>query len=119
MSELVERTRHGGGRCRHRPGPWTVLVVGSTVVLVAAALLARSAVVDVGPDQLDVVHRAAAVHLAPYRDPGRRGERGDRRRGHPEVLVDRVDSSAFGHWPTEKRFVADGVFRIESSCPTW
>ena len=35
----------------------------------------------------------------------------------PDVLVERVDSSAFGHWPTEKRFVADGVFRIESSCP--
>jgi DUF4097 and DUF4098 domain-containing protein YvlB len=34
----------------------------------------------------------------------------------PDVLVSRVDSSVFGHSPEERRFVADDVFRIESSC---
>ena len=34
-----------------------------------------------------------------------------------DVVVSRVDSSAFGHTPTEQRFVADGVLRIESTCP--
>jgi hypothetical protein len=35
----------------------------------------------------------------------------------PEVLISRVDSSVFGHSPEERRFVVDGVFRIETSCP--
>jgi DUF4097 and DUF4098 domain-containing protein YvlB len=35
----------------------------------------------------------------------------------PDVLVNRTDSSVFGHSPEETRRIDNGVVRIESSCP--
>ena len=102
---------------RHRPGPWTVLVVGSTVVLLAAALLL--AVLWSTSDKTSSTEFRAQLPSTLLRVEIQVGEGNVEIVGGatPDVLVERVDSSAFGHWPTEKRFVADGVFRIESSCP--
>ncbi len=102
---------------RHRPGPWTVLVVASTVVLLAAALLL--AVLWSTSDKTGSTEFRAQVPSTLLRVEIQVGEGNVEIVGGatPDVLVERVDSSAFGHWPTEKRFVADGVFRIESSCP--
>jgi Putative adhesin len=116
MSELVADAPRRRP-LRHRPGPWTVLVFGSTVVLLAAALLlavlwstsnntsSTSFTAQLPSTLLRVEIQVAEGNVEIVGGASR------------EVLVDRVDSSAFGHWPTEKRFVADGVFRIESSCP--
>ena len=116
MSELVADAPRRRP-LRHRPGPWTVLVVGSTVVLLAAALLL--AVLWSTSDNTSSTAFTAQLPSTLLRVEIQVGEGSVEIVGgaSPEVLVDRVDSSAFGHWPTEERFVADGVFRIESSCP--
>jgi hypothetical protein len=116
MSELVADAPRRRP-LRHRPGPWTVLVVGSTVVLLGAALLL--AVLWSTSDNTSSTEFTAQLPSTLLRVEIQVGEGSVEIVGgaSPEVLVDRVDSSAFGHWPTEKRFVADGVFRIESSCP--
>ena len=94
-----------------------MLVVGSTVVLLAAALLL--AVLWSTSDKTSSTEFRAQLPSTLLRVEIQVGEGNVEIVGGatPDVLVERVDSSAFGHWPTEKRFVADGVFRIESSCP--
>jgi hypothetical protein len=102
---------------RHRPGPWTVLVVASTVLLLAAALLLAAL--------WSTSDETSATSYTAQRPSTLLGIELEVGEGSveivggatPDVLVSRVDSSAFGHWPAEQRFVADGVFRIESSCP--
>jgi Putative adhesin len=115
MSELVADAPRRP--LRHRPGPWTVLVVASAGVLVAAALLL--AALWSTSDKTSSTSYTAQRPSTLLRVELQVGEGSVEIVGGatPDVLVDRVDSSAFGHWPTEKRFVADGVFRIESTCP--
>jgi Toastrack DUF4097 len=116
MSELVADAPRRPSP-RHRPSPWTVLVAASTVVLVGAALLL--AALWSTSDKTSSTSYTAQLPSALLRIEMQVAEGSVEIVGGatPEVLVDRVDSSAFGHWPTEKRFVADGVFRIESTCP--
>lgn len=102
---------------RARPSPWTALVVVSTVLLLAAAAVfgamwvwtrttSSTSFTATGPGTLDGVEIEVAS-----------GDVEILGGSTPDLLVSRVDSSVFGHSPTEQRFVADGTFRIESSCP--
>jgi hypothetical protein len=116
MSELVADAP-GRRPLRNRPGPWTVLVAASTVVLLAAALLLAAlwwTSDKKGSTSFTAQLPSTLLGVEIQVDEGSVEIVGG---ATPEVLVDRVDSSAFGHWPTEQRFVADGVLRIESSCP--
>ena len=102
---------------RSRPSPWTMLVVASAVVLLAAALLlgalwwtsdatsSTSYTAQLPGTLVGVELEVAEGDVEIVGGP------------NPDVLVSRVDSSAFGHWPTEQRFITEGVLRIESTCP--
>ena len=117
MSELVADAPPRRRPLRHRPGPWTVIVATCAVVLAAAALL--FAVLWSTSNKTSSTSYTAQLPSTLLRIELQVGEGNVEIVGgaSPEVLVERVDSSAFGYWPTEKRFVADGVFRIETTCP--
>jgi DUF4097 and DUF4098 domain-containing protein YvlB len=102
---------------RARPSPWTALVAVSAVLLLAAAAVLGA---------LWLSTRATSSTSFTALVPGTLGGveievgRGDIEilgGATPDLLVSRVDTSVFGHSPEEQRFVTDGTFRIESSCP--
>lgn len=104
-------------RLLRRPRPWTALVVVSATLLVTAAVVlaalwstSETTSSTSFTAQLPGTLLGIEIEVAQGNVEILGGTT-------PEVLVSRVDSSVFGHSPTEQRFVAEGVFRIESSCP--
>jgi hypothetical protein len=102
---------------RARPSSWTAIVVVSAALLLAAALLlgalwwtsqstsSTSYTAQLPSTLLGIELEVAEGDVEIVGGASR------------EVFVSRVDSSAFGHTPTEQRFVANGVLRLESGCP--
>jgi DUF4097 and DUF4098 domain-containing protein YvlB len=102
---------------RVRPAPWTGLVIGSVVLLLAATVFLTAAwaatrttsstsFTAIVPDTLLRIELQVAE-----------GDVEILGGVSPDVLVNRTDSSVFGHSPEERRMIENGVLRFESSCP--
>jgi DUF4097 and DUF4098 domain-containing protein YvlB len=122
MADLVAQPDEAGaarrGRSlRTRPAPWTLLVAGSLVVLIgAAAAFAATwlATTSKSSTEYTALVPGTLVRVELSVAAGDVEVLGG---ATADVLVDRTDTSTFGHSPQERRSVADGVLRIESTCP--
>lgn len=101
---------------RRRLSPWTVLVTGSFVLLLAGALLlgiwwlassrTKSAAYYTGPAArtgIEVNVQSGDVTIVGGSQVG--------------VFVNRTDRSVFGHGPREQVFLRGGILHLVSSCP--
>jgi len=106
-----------GGEARtalgRRLSPWRLLVAGSAAVLVAAAAV-MAGLWAVTSDRTSTSYTASGALLGIEIEVAR----GDIEilGGGPDVLVRRTARSLYGHEPHERRVIAGGVLRIESSC---
>lgn len=102
---------------RARPSPWTAIVAVSAVLLLAAALLLGALWwTSQATSSTSFTAQSPSTLLGVEFEVGE-GDVEIVGGTSRDVFVSRVDSSAFGHTPVEQRFVADGVLRLESSCP--
>jgi hypothetical protein len=102
---------------RSRPAPWTVLVAGSVVLLLGAATTLAAtwfATTSTSSTEYTALVPGTLLRVELSVAAGDVEVLGG---ATPDVLVNRTDSSAFGHSPQERRLVSDGVLRIESTCP--
>jgi hypothetical protein len=105
-----------GRRLRARVSRWGVLVAASAIVLVAAILIMAGlwlATSDRASTSYSVGSAVLGVEIIVVR-----GDVEILGGGLDEVQVVRAERSLYGHEPTERRTTADGVLRIESSCPS-
>jgi DUF4097 and DUF4098 domain-containing protein YvlB len=102
---------------RVRPTPWAALVIVSAALLATGAgVLAISWAVTKSTDSTSFTAQIPSLLTGVELDI----DGGDVEilgAAAQEVLVNRVDYSVFGLGPDEKRFVTEGVFRIETTCP--
>lgn len=122
MADLVAQPGEAGAAQRRRslrtrPAPWTVLVVGSVMLLLGAATVLVAtwlATTSTNSTEYTALVPGTLLRVELSVADGDVEVLGG---GTPDVIVSRTDSSAFGHSPQERRLVADGVLRIESKCP--
>ena len=103
---------------RTRPTPWTLLVAGCVVLLLGAAAALTAtwlATTSTSSTEYTALVPGTLLRVELSIAGGDVEVLGG---ATPDVIVNRTDSSAFGHSPEERRLVADGVLRIESTCPT-
>jgi DUF4097 and DUF4098 domain-containing protein YvlB len=102
---------------RARPAPWTGLVIGSVVLLLAATVLLAAAWSTTRTTNSTAFTAIVPGNLLRVEIQVAEGDIEILGGATPDLLVNRTDSSVFGHSPEERRTIADGVLRIESSCP--
>jgi hypothetical protein len=99
---------------RGRFSRWGLLVAACAILLIAA-LGALAVLWAVTSDRSSTSYTVGATILGIEMEVGR-GSVEIIGGGREEVQVLRTDHSVYGHEPTERRALADGVLKIESSC---
>ena len=104
-------------RSLRRPSPWTWLVIGSVVLLLAATVFLAAAWATTRTTSSTAFTAIVPANLLRIELQVSDGDVEILGGATPDVLVNRTDSSVFGHSPEERRSITNGVLRIESSCP--
>lgn len=102
---------------RARPSPWTGLVIGSVVLLLAATVFLAAAWYTTRTTNSTAFTAIVPADLLRIELQVTDGDVEILGGATPDVLVNRTDSSVFGHSPEERRSITNGVLRIESTCP--
>jgi len=102
---------------RALPTSWTVLVIGSVVLLLAATVFLTAAWATTRTTSSTSFTAIVPDTLLRIELQVAEGDVEILGGVSPDVLVNRTDSSVFGHSPEERRMIENGVLRFESSCP--
>lgn len=102
---------------RARPSPWAWVVIGSVVLLLAATVFLAAAWATTRTTSSTAFTAIVPANLLRIELHVTDGDVEILGGATPDVLVNRTDSSVFGHSPEERRSITNGVLRIESSCP--
>jgi DUF4097 and DUF4098 domain-containing protein YvlB len=103
---------------RTRPASWTLLVAGSVVILLGAATAFAATWLATTSESSTEYTALVPGTLVRVELSVAAGDVEVLGGATADVLVNRTDTSTFGHSPQERRIVSDGVLRIESTCPT-
>jgi Putative adhesin len=122
MADVVAKSGEAGAVRRRRflrtrPAPWTLLVAGSVVVLLGTAIAFAATWLATTSKSTTEYTALVPGTLLRVELTVASGDVEVLGGATADVLVNRTDTSTFGHSPEERRIISDGVLRIESTCP--